>query len=62
MSQDWPWRARERANQKINARGGPLLHFPEQGGIQGPPLWRRNSQLSLTSSTHRFMTKEGGRS
>ena len=25
---------------KIDARGGPLLHFPERGGIQGTPLWR----------------------
>ena len=23
---------------KIEPHGGPLLHFPEVGGIQGPPL------------------------
>jgi hypothetical protein len=22
----------------MDARGGPLLHFPEVGGIQAPPL------------------------
>jgi len=29
--------AQERPTIKINPRGGPLLHFPEVGGIQGPP-------------------------
>ena len=45
----------------IDARGGPLLHFPEAGRIQGPPFGDREFQFSPIASTHEIHV-EGRRS
>jgi hypothetical protein len=41
MSRYWSSVLRNRPGEKNIARSGPLLHFPQTGGIHGPPLWRR---------------------